>query len=69
MKAKPRSNRKIKDASVQKKCFDYMSGANDSIFILLIHLISIDGMLKLTKGQGQKVKGQGQMSSFVKNLF
>ena len=29
--------------------------------MLLIHLINIDMMLKLTQGQGHKVKGQGQM--------
>ena len=29
-------------------------------------MTSIDKMLMLTKGQGQKVKGQGQLCNFVK---
>ena len=33
-------------------------------------MINIDDMLNLTKGQGHKVKGQGQICNFVKkNLF
>ena len=32
-------------------------------------MISIVEMLKLTKGQGHKVKGQGQTCKFVKNVF
>ena len=32
-------------------------------------MTSIDKMLMLTQGQGQKVKGQGQIYDFVKNLF
>ena len=32
-------------------------------------MISIDEMLKFTKGQGHKVKGQDQMCKFVKNVF
>ena len=31
-------------------------------------MISIDKMLMLTQGQGHKVKGQGQICSFVKIL-
>ena len=31
-----------------------------------IHMISIVEMLKLTKGQGHKVKGQGHICDFVK---
>ena len=34
------------------------------------HMIDINEMLKLTKGQGHKVKGQGHICDFVKkNLF
>ena len=33
------------------------------------HMIGIDEMLKLTKGQGHKVKGQGQICNYVKKLF
>ena len=43
-----------------------MSLTNDYILILLKHLISIDRMLKLTQGQGHKVKGQGKICKFVK---
>ena len=32
-------------------------------------MIDINKILKSTLGQGHKVKGQGQISSFVKNLF
>ena len=34
-----------------------------------IHRISVVEMLKLTKGQGHKVKGQGQTYKFVKTLI
>ena len=34
-----------------------------------IYMISIIKMFKLTKGQGHKVKGQGQTYKFVKNVF
>ena len=37
--------------------------------MMLIHMISINEMLKLIKGQGHKVKGQGQTCKFVKNLY
>ena len=32
-------------------------------------MISIDGLLKLTQGEGHKVKGQGQICTFVKKLL
>ena len=32
--------------------------------IIHIHMHSINGMLKLTQGQGHKVKGQGQICMF-----
>ena len=37
--------------------------------MILAHMIDINVMLKLTLGQGHKVKGQGQICSFVKTLF
>ena len=37
--------------------------------MILAHMIDINKILKLTLGQGHKVKGQGQICSFVKNLF
>ena len=32
-------------------------------------MIYINKMLKLTQGQGHKIKGQGQICKFVENLF
>ena len=37
--------------------------------MMLIHMISIDKMLMLTKGQGHQVKDQGQICNFVKILI
>ena len=37
--------------------------------MMSIHMISNDEMLKLTKGQGHKVKGQGQICKWVKNAL
>ena len=39
------------------------------ILIILTHMIDIDETLKLTQGQGHKVKGQGQICDVVKHLF
>ena len=47
----------------------YISSTNDCTLMMHIHRISIVNMLKLTKGQGQKVKGQGQTYKFVKQLI
>ena len=51
-----------------KTCFGYIPWTNDCILMMHIHMISIVEMLKLTKGQGHKVKGQGQICDFVKKL-
>ena len=37
--------------------------------MILTCIIDIDEMLKLTKGQGHKVKGQGQIFNNVKKKF
>ena len=37
--------------------------------MILTHMIDINETLKLTQGQGHKVKGQGHICNFVKNLF
>ena len=37
--------------------------------MILAHMIDINEILKLTVGQGHKVKGQGQICSLVKTLF
>ena len=37
--------------------------------MILTYIIDIDEMLKLTKGQGHKVKGQGQMYNYIKNFY
>ena len=42
---------------------------NDCIVVKLMHRVDIDATLKVTKGQGHKVKGQGQIYSYMKKLF
>ena len=37
--------------------------------MILTHMNDVNKMLKLTLGQGHKVKGQGQLCSFVKTLL
>ena len=37
--------------------------------MILTYMIDIDKILKLTLGQGHKVKGQGNICSYVKLLF
>ena len=34
--------------------------------MMLTHMINIDETVKLTQGQGHKVKGQGQICIYVK---
>ena len=36
--------------------------------MILTHIIDIDETLKLTKGQGHKVKGQGQICNYRKKM-
>ena len=38
----------------------------DWIVVKLMHRFNIDATLKLTKGQGHKVKGQGQICNYLK---
>ena len=35
----------------------------------LAHILDIDETSKLTQGQGHRVKGQGQINSYVKKLI
>ena len=37
--------------------------------MILGHMVNIDKMLKLTRGHGQKVKGQGHICNYVNLLF
>ena len=37
--------------------------------MILRHMVDIDKTLKLTQGQGQKVKDQGHICNYVKLLF
>ena len=37
--------------------------------MILTHMIDTNKKIKLTKGQGHKVKGQGQINSYVKKLI
>ena len=43
----------------------YTSRINDWIEVKLMHRVDIDATLKVTKGQGHKVKGQGQIYSYM----
>ena len=61
-----RSKVKVKFAIIWKNCLGYKSGTDDCIFIKLILRIHIHATLKVTKGQGHKVKGQGQICRHVK---
>jgi len=52
------------------KCFfAYKSWTNGRILMILTYVIDIDKTLKLTQGQGHKVKGQGHTGIYVKNSF
>ena len=42
---------------------------DDSISMILGHMVNIGEMLNLTQGQGHKVKDQGHICSYVKLLF
>ena len=42
---------------------------DESIMMILTYIIDMDGMLRLTKGQGQKVKGQGHTYIYGYFLF
>ena len=37
--------------------------------MVFTHMIDIDETFKLTQGQGHRVKGQGQINSYVKKLI
>ena len=47
----------------------YKSRTNDWIVGKLMHRVDIDATMKVTKGQGHKVKYQGQIYSYMKKLF
>ena len=38
---------------------------DDSTLMILGHMVNIDETLKLTRGQGHKVKGQGHIYVFM----
>ena len=42
---------------------------DDWILMMLTHMIDIDETLKLTQGQGHKVKGQGHIGIYMKKQF
>ena len=46
--------------------FAYKSGTDGWILMILTYVIDIDETLKLTQGQGHKVKGQGHIGIYVK---
>ena len=47
----------------------FKSRTNDWIVVKLMHRVDIDTTLNVKKGQGHKVKGQGQIYSYMKKLF
>ena len=49
--------------------FAYKSQTDDWIFMIFTYNIDINETKKLTRGQGHKVKGQGQICSYTKTLF
>ena len=57
------------DARTQHVLFACLSWTDGRILIILTYIIDIDETLKLTKGQGHKVKGQGQICIYVELLF
>ena len=57
-----RSNVQLLD----KLFFRYKPWTDDWILMILTHKIDIPETVKLTQGQGQKVKGQGHRGIFVK---
>ena len=48
--------------------FASKTSMDEWILMILTHMIDIDETLKCTRGQGNKVKGQGQICNNVKNL-
>jgi len=52
----PMSKVKVNNAIIWKNCHGYKSQRDDLIFIKLIHMIYIDTLFKMAKGQGLKVK-------------
>ena len=53
----------------KKYYLGYKPQANHWIFIKLIQRIDNNATLKVTQGQGHKVKGQGQICYYAKTLF
>ena len=49
--------------------FGYKSWTDERILMILTYIIDIDETLKLTQGQGHKVKGQGHIGIFEEKLF
>ena len=49
-------------------CFGYKSWLDSWMLMILTYKIDICEMKKLTQGQGHKVKGQGQICNFTKNI-
>ena len=54
---------------MQNSCFGYNSWTDEWILMILRHMVDNDETLKLTQGQGHKVKDQGHICSYVKLLF
>ena len=51
---------------LQTNVLGYNSRTDEWILMILTYVIDIDETLKLTQGQGHKVKGQGHINIYVK---
>ena len=51
---------------VKNNDLGYKSRTNEWIKVKITHRVDIDVTLKVTKGQGHKVKGQGQIYNYMK---
>ena len=54
------------NARTHQVLFAYKSWTDGWILMILTYIIDIDETLKLTQGQGHKVKGQGHIGIYVK---
>ena len=57
------------NACTHQVLFAYKSWMDGWILMILTYIIDIDETLKLTQGQGHKVKGQGHIGIYVKIIW
>ena len=64
-----RSKVKVTYAVMQNSCFGCNSWTDEWILRIIMHTVDIDKTVKLTQGQGHKVKGQGHICIYAKFFF